>query len=118
MAQIISFPNSAAAPVRQKRGAGRHPRMVVSLRNWRALHRVTVAAPSDEFLVGMQQGYRDAERRHVSAVPLQKTLQQQLSSELELLRLFDSAANAVRHKVAVLRQQCSQAPARDARGNH
>jgi hypothetical protein len=34
MAHIIQFPNSAPAPVQQRRGPGRHPKSIVSL--WRA----------------------------------------------------------------------------------
>ena len=95
MAHVIPFPNSAASPVQQHRGPGRHPKTVVSLRSWRAIHR-TAAAPSADFLIGMEQGRRAAE--------------QQLASERELLRLFESTANTVRNKVALLQQQCSQTP--------
>lgn len=110
MAHIIPFPNSAAAPVQQRRGAGRHPKMVVSLRNWRALRRAAVATPSDEFLIGMDQGYRDALQHNTGSAPSLQALQQQLASERELLRLFESTTNTVRHKVAFLQQQCSQTP--------
>ena len=88
MAQIISFPNSAAAPVQQKRGPGRHPKMVVSLWRWR-------------YQTGVAQ-----------------SLQAKLASERELLSICEGTVNAIRHNVAVLQQQCSQANARDARGNH
>ena len=92
MAHIISFPNSAAAPVQQRRGPGRHPKMVVCLRQWR-----------------FQAG---------AAARAAQSLQAELASQRELLSTLEGVRNDIRHKVAVLQQQCSQAPARDARGNH
>ena len=58
----------------------------------------------------MDQGYRDALQHNTGSAPSLQTLQQQLASERELLRLFESTTNTVRHKVAFLQQQCSQTP--------
>lgn len=111
MAHIISFPNSAAAPVQQKRGPGRHPQMVVQL--WKLRHQKKNAAPlhSAEFLIGMEQGRRAAELCIALGPNSQgsKTMQEQLASQRELLLTCEELLSNVRAKVAVLEQRSAYA---------
>ena len=109
MAQIISFPNSAAAPVKQQRGPGRHPKMVVQLWKWSNKINSAKSKPSAEFLIGMEQGRRAAEQYTANSAPAPIPLQQQLASQRELLLTCEHLLNSVRHRVAVLQQQCTQA---------
>ena len=116
MAHIISFPNSAAAPVQQKRGPGRHPKMVVPLWKLRHQQQNTVPSLSAEFLYGMEQGRRAAELCTALGPTLQgsKTMQQQLASQRELILTCEEMLNNVRAKVAVLEQRCAYAQGRQS----
>ena len=109
MAQIISFPNSAAAPVQQQRGPGRHPKMVVQLWKWRSKTHSAKSKPSAEFLIGMEQGRRTAEQHlGAGAQPFQRSINEQLEGQRELLLTCEYLVNNVRQKIALLQQQCAQ----------